>query len=81
MHIHVLEVGRAPAIPARLEAESLDAAACYIARRTGREDALTLARIAWNGGSVQVGMLFVRGWSRSDQGRGLTARNDSPSTV
>lgn len=69
MHIHVLEVGRAPAIPARLEAESLDAAACYIARRTGREDALTLARIAWNGGSVQVGMLTVRGWSRSDQGR------------
>ena len=69
MHIHVLEVGRAPAIPARLEAESLEAAASYIARRTGREDALVLARIAWNGGSVRVGTLTVRGWSRSDQSR------------
>ena len=56
-------------MPARLEAESLEAAASYIARRTGREDALVIARIVWNGGSVRVGTLTVRGWSRSDQGR------------
>lgn len=69
MHIHVLEVGRAPAMPARLEAESLEATASYIARRTGREDALVLSGIAWNGGSVRVVTLTVRGWSHSDQGR------------
>ena len=42
MHIHALDVGRAPAVPARTQAESLEAAASFIARRTGRDDATAL---------------------------------------
>jgi hypothetical protein len=66
VNTHILEVGRAPAMPTRLEAPSIEAAALYLARRTGRADAALLARIAWYGGQVQIGLLTVRGWARSD---------------
>ncbi|PNY81392.1 hypothetical protein [Deinococcus koreensis] len=69
MTTHVLEVGRAPATPTRVEADTLEAATRYIERRTGRPDAALLAALAWHGAQVQVGRLLVRGWTRSDQAR------------